>query len=105
MKRYLAYNNHYVFKFNKPGIYAIEIEKETPKMFYYKGRRHPGCYNGSSNDFYSLHSTKAEAIISLSDYANNEKDDLQRHIKRKQKEIVKWNELIDKLKLMPEQSA
>lgn len=69
MKRYLAFVGcwDYAFQFETNSVNEIEIEKETPKLFYYQGKRLKKIVHAIPH-FYALHDTREEAFDDLIEY-------------------------------------
>jgi SpoVK/Ycf46/Vps4 family AAA+-type ATPase len=98
MKRYLAYYDFWGFHFEKMTVQEIEVEKETPKMFYWKGQRHfKRAHDSRYDKFYSYHETYEEARDALIAYLDELIEQKQESIKRKRVEIEKLENASEKL--------
>ena len=99
MKRYLAHVKSCGFDlgFKKITIKEIEVEKETPKTFYYNKQPRPRRYCDSFGGFYSCHETYAEAHAALIEYLEKKEDEKFQNADLLQKEARELRAKIEEL--------
>ncbi len=98
MKRYLAYWKCLGFIFKKPGVYEIEVTRETPKMFYYRDWSYKKKQPVSRffSGFYSYHSTREEARDALVEFLEERESDKLQNVDLLKREARELRGLINK---------